>query len=123
MTDSTLPITTSTDSAEEVKVFFNNYFSAPTSFPANEIDAVSGFFVKRGFSELAASTTSAILLQQARTDGINVFVLLDTLKGLTEIQLSAVVAEVLNSNRQKTSALGYRVADNYNYVETRNILL
>ena len=60
---------------------------------------------------------------QARADNINVFELVDTLKKLTEIQLSQVVAQVLNAYREKISLLGYRtapIADNY---ESRNILV
>jgi hypothetical protein len=64
-----------------------------------------------------------VLLQQARLDDVNVFQLLDTLKGLTELQLSAVVTEVLNYNRQKNSTLGYRVEDTSELLEKRNVLI
>jgi hypothetical protein len=63
-----------------------------------------------------------VLLQQAKLDNVNVFDLLDTLKGLTEVQLSAVVTEVLNYNRQKTSTLGYRQEDKSELLEARNIV-
>ena len=111
------------DSSDSVKSFFNNYFNATVSFPADQVDAVVGFFRKRGFDELASNSTSIVLLQQAKIDGVNVFQLLDTLKTLTGVQLSAVVAEVLNYNRQKNSVLGYRRDDNGEYLERRNILL
>ena len=64
-----------------------------------------------------------MLLQQAKLDEVNVFQLLDTLKGLNELQLSAVVAEVLNYNRQKNSTLGFRVEDTSELLEKRNVLI
>lgn len=112
-----------TDSSQAVKVFFNNYFNQTVTFPASEIDAVVGFFKKRGFDDLASNSTSIVLLQQAKLDEVNVFQLLDTLKGLDELQLSAVVAEVLNYNRQKNSTLGYRVEDTSELLEKRNVLI
>jgi hypothetical protein len=112
-----------TDSGQAVKLFFNNYFNQTVTFPASEIDAVVGFFKKRGFDDLASNSTSIVLLQQARLDDVNVFQLLDTLKGLTELQLSAVVTEVLNYNRQKNSTLGYRVEDTSELLEKRNVLI
>ena len=83
------------DSAEPVKTFFDKYFTEPVSLPAGEIDAVIGFFEKRKFDKTAAVSVATILLQQAKLDSVNVFELLDTLKGLTELQLSNVVTEIL----------------------------
>lgn len=120
---SNLPESSNTDSSDKVKNFFNNYFDAPISFPADQVDAVVGFFEKRGFDKLASGSTAVILLTQAKLDNVNVFELVDTLKGLTDVQLSAVVAEVLNYNRQKISSLGYRVAENTDLIESRNVLL
>jgi hypothetical protein len=54
---------------------------------------------------------------------VNVFELLDSLKKLTDIQMSQVVAQVLNAYREKTSLLGYRVTQNVDTYETRNILV
>lgn len=120
---SNLPVNQNTDSGDAVKSFFDGFFTAQVSFPAEQVDAVVGFFKKRGFDDLAANSTSIVLLQQARLDNVEVFKLLDTLKGLTDVQLSAVVTEVLNYNRQKNSVLGYRQDDNSEYLEKRNILV
>lgn len=111
------------DSGQEVKNFFDSYFIQNISFPAEQVDAVVGFFKKRGFDDLASNSTAILLLQQAKLDQVNVFDLLDTLKGLSEIQLSAVVAEVLNYNRQKNSTLGYRQQDTSEVYEARNIIV
>jgi len=45
------------------------------------------------------------------------------LKKLNEIQLSQVVAQVLNTYREKISLLGYRIAPLANNYESRNILV
>ena len=81
------------------------------------------FFQKRGFDETSAKSTAIILLNQARIENVSVFKLLDTLKVLTEIQLSQVVAQVLNSYREKTSLLGYRIIPAVNTYDSRNILV
>jgi hypothetical protein len=110
------------DSSDKVKLFFDGYFTQPTSFPAADIDAVTGFFSKRGFDELASNSTAIILLLQAKADKVNVFTLLKTLENLPDLQLSAVVTEVLNYNRQKISTLGYRKDDVTDLLEKRNIV-
>ena len=117
------PNTQNPDSGTEVKNFFDSYFIQNINFPAEQVDAVVGFFKKRGFDDLAANSTAIVLLQQAKLDEVNVFELLDTLKGLSELQLSAVVTEVLNYNRQKNSTLGYRQQDNSERFESRNVIV
>lgn len=96
------------DSATEVKEFYNRYFTATVSYPANQIDAVVGFFTKRGFDKVSAIAVSTSILQQAKIESVDVFKIIDTLEGLTAVQLSDVVTQVLNSNRSKISTLGYR---------------
>lgn len=106
-----------------VKQFFDNYFKATVSFPAAEIDATVAFFVKRGFDQTSATSTAITLLNQARLENVSVFKILDTLKTLTDIQLNQVVAQIVNSYREKTSLLGYRVAPIADSYESRNILV
>lgn len=111
----------SNDSSDEVKTFFSRYFDEPLTFPVSQIDAVVGFFLKRGFSETSAKSTSIVLLSQSKLDNINVFKLLDTLKGLDNIQLSSIVTQVLNSSREKISLLGYKLTNKEETIESRNI--
>lgn len=119
-----LPVEISGDSAPTVQDFFDNYFTNQLSFPSELIDATVGFFEKRGFEGYAARSTAAVLLQQAKLDNVKVFELLDTLGKLSEVQLSNIVAEVLNYNRQKTSTLGYRSTVNSGeFLERRNIVV
>ena len=120
---SNFPVPNNTDTDQRVKLFFDTYFNAPVSYPASEIDAVIGFFRKRGFDEVASSSTAIVLLQQAKIDEVNVFTLLDTLKGLTDLQLSSVTTAVLNANRQRNSTLGFKQQDTSDLIEQRNVMV
>lgn len=111
------------DSGVEVKQFFDKFYQHQVSFPANQIDAVVGFFLKHGFDTESSRSVAIVLLNQARIDQVNVFELVDTLKGLTDVQLSQVVAQVLNAYREKVSLLGYRIAPLVDDYESRNILI
>jgi|TARA_B100000497_G_scaffold124756_1_gene159937 hypothetical protein len=118
-----LPTQPANDSATKVKKFFNDYYDEPLSFPVNQVDAVVGFFEKRDFDKQAAIAVSGSLLQQAKIDNVNVFKLLDTLKTLERVQLSALVTEVLNFDRPSSSTLGYKTPTQSELSETRNIIL
>lgn len=118
-----LPSIQSPSSSQEVRQFFDKFFFHKIAFPAAQIDAVVGFFLKRDFDLESSRSIAIILLNQARLDNVNVFDLLDTLKKLTDIQLSQVVAQVLNAYRENTSLLGYRIAEVTNIFESRNILV
>lgn len=107
----------------EVKQFFDKFFVHQVSFPSNQIDGVVGFFLKHGFDIESARSTSIVLLNQARVDNVNVFELIDTLKALTDVQLSQVVAQVLNAYREKVSLLGYRIAPLVDTYDSRNIIV
>lgn len=110
-------------SDKKVTEVFDNYFNKKLSFPSNEVDAVVAFFQKRGFEKSSAISTATVLLNQAKLDGVKVFTLLDTLTGYNEIQLSAIVTEILNYNRLRTSVLGYKVTESKEKIERRNIVV
>ena len=122
MSNSSLPTPVQTND-KRVTAFFDKYFTGKLEFASNEVDAVIAFFEKRGFEKAAAISTGSILLQQAKLDGIKVFVLLDTLKGFDEAKLSAVVAEVLNYNRLNTSVLGFKNTTATSTLEKRNVVV
>ena len=119
---SNLPIIKPTKfSDRDVVRFFDTFRDAPLEYSANQVDAVVSFFSKRGFDETAAISTATILLQQAKIDDVNVYKLLDTLEGLSEVELSKIVAEILNLNRPKSSSLGYKIKTTTQALENRNI--
>lgn len=121
MENTNIPSQPFTNSDQSVKTFFDRYYNKPLEFAASEVDAVVAFFEKRGFETAAANSVATVLMQQAKIDGVKIFKLLDTLTGLEDVRLSALVTEILNYSRTKTSTLGYRVESVTNYIEARNI--
>ncbi len=111
------------DSAGEVKEFFNKYFTKQINYTSNQVDSVVGFFEKRGFEKQSAIAVSTVILQQAELEKTPVYSILDTLKGLTEVQISKLVTTIINVNRSKSSALGYQVLPLVQSREARNIVL
>lgn len=109
-------------SDEDVRLFFDKYYTKSINFNDNDLNSVVGFFESKGFDKSSAVAVSIVLLQQAKLDGIKIYKLLDTLKNYQSLQLSAVVAEVLNYNRKRTSAIGFRKQNNENRLEKRNII-
>lgn len=103
-----LPLPDVQDSAQATKLFFDQYGISPLEFTANEVSAAIGFFESKGFTSEAAISTASAILKQAKIDAIPVFNLIDTLKSLEGVQLSALVSEILNNNRRATSTLGYK---------------
>lgn len=116
-------INSPSDSAGEVKEFFNKYFSKKISVTSNQVDSVVGFFKKRGFDTSSATAVATVLLQQAKIDNVNIFKLLDTLEGLNEVSISQLVATILNNNRSSISNIGYKIANTVVTSEKRNIVL
>lgn len=95
----------SDDSQSTIKVF-DTYAQAPLNIDATTYDAMTGFFTTRGFGEEAARSMAYIIIKQAKLDGFNPFKLIETMKGLSDIQISDLITEILNYNRFKTSSLG-----------------
>lgn len=109
---------------ENTLVYFNNYYgSSGVSYTQNEVDAVVGYFLKRGFEKVAAINTGGVLLEQAKRDNVPVFKLLDTLQGINEVQLSNIVAQIINANRRKTSSIGYKQQSENQLFDQRNIIV
>lgn len=96
---------TKDDASATLKVF-DTYSVAPLNIDATTYDAMAGFFTSRGWGEDAAKSTSYIIIKQAILDNYNPFELIDTLKGLTDVEISALINEIVNYNRYKTSSLG-----------------
>ena len=118
-----LPPSSTSDSADATKLFFDSYGQAPLEFSTADVDATITFFETRGFDKDAATITAVTILKQAKLENQPIFQILDTLKGFTSIQLSSLVGEILNNNRPSTSTLGFRVTSASKEALSRNILL
>jgi hypothetical protein len=119
---SNLPSIQPNQSSEQTIQIFNNYYKDPISLNNGELMAMSGYFEKRGFEPVAAQSAAAIVLTQAVQDGYDGMQIMDTLDGLTSVEISGLVAEIMNYNRVKSSLLG-TVQDQQPVVDiTRNIV-
>jgi len=117
MSNSGLPVD---KKEEDTLVYFNSFYNngGSVSYTQNEVDAVVGYFLKRGFEKIAAINTSGVLLEQAKRDNVPVFKLLDTLVGINDVQLSNIVAQII-----KTSSIGYRKLSENQLFDQRNIIV
>lgn len=86
---------------------FEGYQNIKPSTDPNVYAAMIGYFTNKGFDRTAAELISETIIYQARTDGYNPMQILDTLKFLSSVELSSIVAEILNYNRYKSSSLGF----------------
>lgn len=85
---------------------FENYNDKPVELNQNTLTAMIGFLVNRGFSKESSETISLTILTQAKRENYNPMALIETMKKLNDNEMSAIIAEVLNFNRFKTSMLG-----------------
>jgi len=111
------------DTSNDTAKFFNRFYQEDIFYKPSEVDAVIGYFLKRGFGEVSAVNTASVILQQAAKDKLPAYELLDTLKGITDVQLSNVVAQILNLDRSNCSTIGYRIAAGKELFDQRNIIV
>jgi len=101
---------------------FDAYYDKPIELSVATYDATKAFFTTKGFDTVAAESISLVILKQAKKDNLNPMKILDTLRTLNEVEISALVAEVINYNRFKTSFLGYALEYRTNEEVARNVL-
>jgi hypothetical protein len=94
------------DSSQETLKVFDAYTTAPLNIDSATFDAMAGFFSSRGFGEDSARSMSYIIIKQALIDNYKPFQLIETMKGLNDVEISGLITEILNYNRFKTSSLG-----------------
>lgn len=101
-----VPLSTQESSTDKTIKFFDDFYQVPVEINGTALTAMTGFFETKGFEKTSAESVAIIILTQAKRDNLNPFQILDTLGGLEELELSALVGEILNYNRFKTSSLG-----------------
>jgi hypothetical protein len=118
-----IPQEKSSSSSDLTVQVFDQYYQLPVELNNSELTAMKGFFEKRGFEDVAAEETAITILKQAKKDGYSAMQIMDTLRGLDTVDVSGLVAEILNYNRFKTSLVG--ISQSYAPAEeiNRNIAL
>lgn len=117
---SNLPISSS--NSEATVQAFDSYYSSPIEINSTAYAAMTGYFSSKGFEKAAADSISTIIMRQAKKDNYNPMQILDSLKGLSSVELSGLVAEILNYNRLSTSSLGVAKKFKTNPEIARNII-
>jgi hypothetical protein len=84
----------------------DSYYTKPLGIDSSTFSMMTGFFQSRGFGVSAAETITVAIIKQAQLDGYSPMNVLDSLRGVTNVVLNSIVAEILNYNRFKTSFLG-----------------
>lgn len=110
------------DSSKSTLQVFDAYTTAPLNIETTTYDAMTGFFTTRGFGEDAARSMAYIIIKQSVLDNIKPFELIQTLKGLSDVELSSLITEILNYNRFKTSSLGVATPFTTSQEVARNIV-
>ena len=72
---------------------------------------------------MSAENTAITILKQAKKDGYKALEILDTLKGLSAVELNGLITEIVNYNRFKTSLIGTAQVISPLEEINRNILL
>jgi len=116
---SNLPQKPQQDSAAKTKLYFDTYGKEPLSFNAADVDRTVAFFNAKGFTSPAADLSATVLLKQAKLENISISSVLDQIAAFSNAEISALVANVLNNHRPKTSVLGYKKG-NLEDQKTRN---
>lgn len=111
------------DSSQETLKVFDAYTTVPLNVDSATFDAMAGFFSSRGFGEDSSRSMSYIIIKQALLDNFKPFELIETLRGLDDLEISGLITEILNYNRFKTSSLGTASPFSPTEEVARNILV
>jgi len=119
---SNIPSQKTPSSSDQTVEVFNNYYTLPVSINNNELIAMTGLLESKGFEPVSAESTAIIILTQAAKEGYSAMQIMDTLKGLGSVDISGIVAEILNFNRLKTSTLGVKQNFSPSDIVARNVI-
>ena len=114
-----LPVINNQDSTVKS---FDRYYTDDLELNSTVFAAMKAFFTSRGFGEVSSDAITTLIMRQAKQDGYNPMEILDTLKGYSSVELSSLVAEIMNYNRFKSSSLGVAQPFKTNPEILRNIL-
>lgn len=112
MVESKTPTTnlgvSSASGSQSIVQFLSGIEQDRTELNGAQYDAAVAFFTERNYDRQSAESIAYVLMKQAKIDNANVFEVLDSLRPATPVDLSSLVAEILNAYRYKTSVLGYK---------------
>jgi len=98
----------SASGSQSIVQFLSGIEQDRTELNGAQYDATVAFFTDRNYDKQSAESIAYVLMKQAKIDNANVFEVIDSLRPATPVDLSNLVAEILNAYRYKTSVLGYK---------------
>jgi len=101
---------------------FDTYYSKPLELDAGIYTAMKSFFTSKGFENNSADNIAVLIIKESKINGLNPMKVIDSLRGLDNVEISTLVNEIVNYNRFKTSFLGYATAFSTNPTISRNIV-
>ena len=105
------------------KKFFNGHFVQNVTINSNEHQAVVSFFLEKTNNNTdEANTLADTLFETSAMTGVNVMELIDGLRSETIENVQLRLITMINSQRKKTSILGYARSRTANPSVTRNII-
>lgn len=96
----------SSKSSNKTTAYFNNFFSEDLYTSSDINDAVLGYFETVTGNTDAAKTLASSVLYTALSQGLNPMELIDQFRKMSDGELNAYLAMILNLNRASTSLLG-----------------
>ena len=101
---------------------FDEFYQFAVEVDANEYDLVNSYFESVFESREAALNFSTTLFRIADNTNVPVLDLLDQIKGMDNIQLTAAMAYYLNGLRSPSTLLGINEPVVSNFYTARNVL-
>jgi len=103
-----IPVQKTASSSDMSLAVLNGVNSSTSVYINNQaLVALTGYLESKGFKNPSADTVAVTILTQAKKDGFDPWTVIETIKTATNDTITSIVAEIINTNRFKTSSLGY----------------
>lgn len=112
---------TNTKLDQTVRIF-DDFYRYEANVPADQYDIVNSYFRSTMNDARVAENFTSSLFQVAQDTGINALTLLDSMQGLTGLDLTLNMAYYLNQIRSRATLLGVNNPVVPNYYAARNVL-
>lgn len=111
------------NTANDARKYFNNFYTIDFNVSAGANDAMIGFFEQYTQNKTAAKNLAAAVLYTAMAQNLNPMQVLSDFQSLPKGQLDNFLVAFLNINRAPTSVIGTKSSTKTNPYVTRSILL
>ena len=112
---------TNTNLDQTVRIF-DEFYRYEANVPADQYDIVYSYFLREMNDKSVAANFTSSLFQVAANTNIYALTLLDSLKGLTGLDLTLNMAYYLNEIRSRATLLGVNNPVVPNYYAARNVI-